>query len=149
MRFDGESTVFSYENDGGISLFSVEPPDGAITGGSGTPEEGAGATSTRIRWWITDEGNGIYDGGITGVGWFRITDLEHPNTSGYEGPFEDYTDKQIYDTAVASGGSLNSIFNEWNEAHGKVGDLTITSFILFLQSNPDTIGCVVPGGASG
>lgn len=149
MRFEGDSTVYSYENDGGISLFSVEPPEGAITGGSGDPEGGSGATSTRIRWWITDEGNGSYDGGITGVGWFRKTDAVNPNLSGYDGPFENYTDEEIYNTAVSSGGNLNSIFNEWNTMHGVVGDVTITAFTLFLQQDPDAGGCVTPGGATG
>lgn len=148
MRFDGESTVFSYENDGGIALFSVNPPEGAITGGSGDLEGGAGATSTRIRWWITDEGNGNYGGGITGVGWFRKTDTVHRNESGYDGPFEDYTDEQIYIIASTSGGTLNTIFNVWNTEHGVVGDLTITGFTFFLQQDKDASGCVIPGGVS-
>lgn len=149
MRFEGDSTVYSYENDGGISLFSVEPPEGAITGGSGDLEGGSGATSTRIRWWITDEGNGNYGGGITGVGWFRSTDSVHPNNSGYDGPFENYTDEQIYTIASTSGGNLNTIFNAWNTAHGIVGDPTITGFTLFLQQDKDASGCVIPGGATG
>lgn len=151
MVFDGESTVYSYENSGGISLFSVEPPEeGAIVGGSDNQESGSGATSTHIRWWIAyDESTSTYSGGITGVGWFRTTDSVHQNTSNYEGPFEQYTDEQIYRIALSSGGNLNSIFSEWNEKHSIVGDTTITGFVLFLQENPDATGCVTPGGATG
>lgn len=151
MRLDGESTVYSYDDDGGIALYSIEPPDGAFTGGSGDPEQGTGATSTRIRWWIAENAaGGGYSGGITGVGWFRKTDLEpNRNTSGYDGPFEGYTDAEIYQTAANSGGNLNSIFSAWNNAHSVIGDATITSFILMLQEHSEAVGCVTPGGATG
>lgn len=150
MRLDGESTVYSYDDDGGIALYSIEPPAGAITGGSGDPEQGTGATSTRIRWWIAENAGGGYSGGITGVGWFRTTDpAPNNNTTEYEGPFEYYTDEQIFQTAVQSGGNLNSIFSAWNNKHSVIGDITITRFILMLQEHSDAVGCVTPGGATG
>ena len=146
MRFDGESTVFSYENDGGISLFSVEPPEGAITGGSdGDPSQGSGAVATRIRWWIDKNPNPTgpeYIGGITGVGWFRT--WETPGLT-YKGPFEGVTDQQIYEEAKNTG-TLNNIFNTWNTT---ANQSDLAGFPLYLTENEETSGCISVGGITG
>lgn len=140
----GESTVYSYEQMGGIALYATDPPEGAIVGGSGDSSEGSGAVATRIRWWIAFDGTG-YSGGITGISWFRTSD---GYTLDYTGPFEGITDQQIYDYA-SNNGNLNEYFNNWNSKHSASGDLTITGFTWFLQTTGDAAGCVSPGGVSG
>lgn len=145
MRFDGESTILSYENDGGISLFSVEPPEGAISGGSGDPSQGSGAVATRIRWWIDENPDSTepkYIGGITGVGWFRIT--ETPGLR-YEGPFEYVSDDDIYNEARSTG-SLNKFFDSWNST---ASQSDLAGFPLFLTENEGASGCISVGGITG
>lgn len=145
-KVSGESTVYSYEQMGGIALYdaAVDPPDGAIVGGSGDSEEGSGAVATRIRWWIAYDGN-EYSGGITGISWFRLADGYNLQ---YTGPFEGVTDQELYEYAL-SNGNLNKYFNDWNSAHSASGDLTITGFTWFLQTEGNAVGCVSPGGVSG
>lgn len=145
----GESEVYSYSNEGGISLFAIDPPGGAVVGGSGDPSEGSGATATRFRWWILDNGDGTYQGGISGVGWFRSTDTKHPGSAQYPGPFEGMTDAQIYQAVQDNAGTLNSVFADWNSTHGVPGDTTIARFTLIVQENALAADCVTPGGAQG
>lgn len=140
----GESTVYSYEQMGGIALYAADPPDGAIVGGSGDSSEGSGAVATRIRWWIAFDGN-KYSGGITGNSWFRRSD---GYTLDYTGPFEGTTDQDLYEYALANG-NLNVYFNNWNSAHSSSGDITITMFTLFLQTTGNAADCVSPGGVIG
>ena len=147
MRFEGESTVYSYSNEGGISLFAAEPPDsGAIVGGSDDPAEGSGATATRLKWWILDNGDGTYSGGITGEGWFRTMDGAE-FASQYPGPFEGKSDSEIYQIALTDG-NLNVLFDAWNSAHSGVGDITIDLFIANLKTTA-AAGCIITGGVRG
>lgn len=142
--FEGDATVFSYASEGGISLYAVEPPDGAIAGGSSGTSQGSGATATRIRWWITQNDVGEYEGGITGEDWFRNSSYYGAPVSG---PFDAYTDEQIYEIAQRDG-NLNEIFTEWNNAHGGIGDTNIDRFVLVLKES-NAAGCVISGGVAG
>lgn len=147
MRMEGEATVYSYSNEGGIALFAADPPEsGAIVGGSRNPEEGSGATATRLRWWIMANGDGTYSGGITGEGWFRSSDGVDFAQS-YPGPFEGKTDEEIYEIA-STAGNLNSLFDAWNNAHSGVGDAIIDLFIANLKRTA-AAGCIISGGVSG
>ena len=138
-RFEGLSTVYSYESTGGIALYSVEPPEGAISGGSGGGE-GSQTQATRIRWWIMQNSDGSYSGGITGMGWFRnITQYGES----VDGPFDQFTDDQIYN--FASDGSLDEVFIPWNSAHSESSDVTIQLFVTHLKTN-GAAGCVIEGG---
>lgn len=137
-RYEGDSTVFSYGSEGGISLFSTEPPEGAISGGSGN--EGTQTQATRIRWWIIQKTDGGYEGGITGEGWFREVNYygEWIDT-----PFAEYDDPTIYD--YAQDGSLDEIFGPWNSKHSGSADTTIQKFVMHLKDN-GAGGCVLEGG---
>lgn len=136
-RIEGISEVYSYGKEGGIALFSTEPPDGAISGGSGN--EGTQTQATRIRWWILRNEDGSYDGGITGVGWFQ-------NVVGIEGPFDSTSIDDIYNTALLNG-HLNAYFGPWNSAHSGDTDTTIQKYIMHLKES-GAGGCVMEGGVS-
>lgn len=137
-RYEGDSTVFSYGNEGGISLFSTEPPDGAISGGSGN--EGSQTQATRLRWWIIQNPDGFYDGGITGEGWFREVSYEGEPI---ETPFALYSDAQIY--GFAEDGNLDEVFGPWNANHSGETDPTIQIFVMHLKMH-GAGGCVIEGG---
>ena len=115
MRFEGESTITTYEREGRVALFSSDIPDGAITGGSGNdPEDGTAGSITRIRWWIYyNSSTDSYEGGTTGDGWYRSTDNEPYRFS--NGPFEGEEDSVIYSHAEHDT-NLDYYFNAWNSA---------------------------------
>lgn len=139
-RYEGMSTVYSYEAAGGISLFSVEPPDGAISGGSGN--EGSETQATRIRWWILQNEDGTFSGGITGMSWFRNVQVLGQSV---DGPFDGITDEQIYE--AAKDGDLSEIFGPWNSAHSGDEDITIQMYVAYLKQN-GAGGCVIEGGVA-
>lgn len=140
-RIEGISEVYSYGKEGGIALFSNEPPEGAISGGSGN--EGTQTQATRIRWWILKNPDGSYSGGITGVGWFQ-------NVSQYgqsvDGPFDGVTEDEIYETAERDK-NLNYYFGPWNSEHSNPADTTIQLYVAHLKER-GAAGCVMEGGVS-
>ena len=139
-RVEGVSTVYSYEATGGIALFSTEPPEGALSGGSGGGE-GTQTQATRIRWWIILNEDNTYDGGITGEGWFRNV-CWYDNTP-IDSPFDRISDEQIY--LDAQDGNLDDIFGPWNSEHSVEGDSTIHRFSTYLIEH-GAAGCVSSGG---
>lgn len=138
-RFEGMATVYTYESAGGIALFSTEPPEGAISGGSGGGE-GSQTQATRIRWWIIQNNDGTYSGGVTGEGWFQ-------NISYYgqplDGPFDGIDVSKIYEYALD--GNLDEVFLPWNSEHSGSEDTTIQRFVMYLKEN-GAGGCVIEGG---
>lgn len=140
-RIEGISEVYSYGKEGGIALFSTEPPDGAISGGSGN--EGTQTQATRIRWWILRNEDGSYSGGITGMGWFQNVTQYGQSVAG---PFDGKTEDQIYEAAQTDG-NLNDFFGPWNSAHSSEEDTTIQLYVMHLKEN-GAGGCVMEGGVS-
>ena len=106
---NGVSPEISVPTDGyndqmGIALFSTN--NDSFVGDS--KSEGAVYHTARIYWVITRVSEGEFEGGITGDDWYF--DI---STS----PFYDErwnTEQEIWDQAVAEGGTLNAVFEAWN-----------------------------------
>ncbi len=96
----------SYAGNNGIALFQVD--EGESDTITSSDDEGSYAIGARIMWWIRNNGDGTYDGGITGQGWHR---------DGYaNNPFAYYTDEEIWNIA-SSTGNLNSIFEQMDNVY--------------------------------
>ena len=132
---EGISSELTYASNGGIALsVGEEPPEGAITGSG---NRGEVTQSSRIRWWIVSNGDGTYDGGITGTGWY-IGVENSPFPAGT-------TETDIYNHA-ANELNLDHYFIPWNEAHQNDGGNF--AFIAYLYEQ-GAGGCVVNGGVGG
>ncbi len=96
-----------YAANGGISLFSTREAGETITSSDQGGEQVFGG---RILWEITDNGDGTYSGGITGVDWCREQYTE-------DNPFINYTNEQIWNIAEQNR-NLNQIFSEFRSIYG-------------------------------
>ena len=147
----GESVVYTYESSGGISLFRTAPPgdEGIITGSGNTPGEGEEVAANHIRWWVLDNGDGTYQGGITGEGWYieEIPFTIGTNIVYIHGPFYErgMTEAEIFAYAVKHE-NLNEFFQAWNSAHAQAGDSTISDFITYIHWGSKDPSCAVGGG---
>lgn len=133
----------SYGRDGGISLYSVgDDESGTITGGSG--DSGSYPTSSRIYWTITrvedpSQPDGYsYSGGITGVSWF---------TNISQSPFADprYDEPSEIWQIASSTGTLNEVFNAWNEDTSYDGEEKRSYFMYYLSVNARGCSSSSPG----
>lgn len=98
LQVNGEG----YLEDGGIAMYSADGGGGTISGGSN--EYGSYDSEFRIYWTITDNGDGTYSGGVTGVSWFTEA-----------GPFAGVTDvSKIWDAAQDA--NLVEYFGPWNSS---------------------------------
>ena len=121
----------SYNQNGGVALFSANEDGDTVSGGSGNA--GEYPTSTRIRWTVTrtpdDSPDGYsYVGGITGNnGWY---------TDDLNSPFYGVEDEDIAEVAFRDG-NLNFYFNVWNEDQSTDGQVKRAQFALTAAS----LGC--------
>lgn len=104
-----------YLEDGGIAMYSAESGGGTISGGSN--EYGSYDSEFRIYWTITDNGDGTYSGGVTGVDWF--TD---------RGPFNGVTDISAIWHA-AQDANLVEYFGPWNSSTNSLDKLDYLNYL--------------------
>lgn len=122
----------SYNQNGGVALFSANEDGDTVSGGSGN--DGEYPTSTRIRWTVTrtadDSPDGYsYVGGITGNnGWYT----DDPNS-----PFYGVVDDEDIAEAAFRDGDLNFYFNAWNEDQSIDGQVKRATFAVTAAS----LGC--------
>lgn len=93
-----------YAANGGISLFSTRETGDTITS---SDQGGDHILGGRILWWITNNGDNTFGGGITGSGWCREDYTE-------DNPFIRYADQQIWNIASRDG-NLDTIFSEFQD----------------------------------
>lgn len=120
----------TYSSGGGISLFSAGDDGETIVGGSG--DQGSNPTSARIYWEMTRTPNGsggyTYSGGISNVSWYT----EVPTSPFAVPPYNDPA--KLWE--IASGtGSLNEVFDAWNEDQGDAGTEKRAHFLYFISQN--------------
>lgn len=135
----GEATVTtegSYEDYGGVSVYSVDPPSEAIIGSGG---RGTVTTSNQIRWWIARDASEKIIGGIQGEDWYDVVegyDLDTGEIKIVYGPFYQKDREDMLNEAQNTG-ALNSYFDDWNiSAEDKLW------YIMRLENT----GCVTLGG---
>lgn len=143
----GESTVYSYEAQGGIAVMSADSPDpGTVSGGSGGDESGEVGVPTRILWSITYDGTN-YTGGITATKFYfdaiQVVDMWGEQTQIY-GPFYGWNAADLYQHAVNNGGHLNDVFLAWNTGEHSS---SVSSFVTYLEH--ELPSCVNRGQVGG
>ncbi|OUN30268.1 hypothetical protein [Blautia sp. An81] len=104
-----------YLEDGGIAMYSADSGGGTISGGSN--EDGSYDSEFRIYWTITDNGDGTYSGGVTGVSWFTET-----------GPFLNVTNISEIWTA-AQDANLVEYFGPWNNSTDSLDKLAYLNYL--------------------
>ena len=114
LQLDGEG----YLDEGGIATYSADSGGGTISGGSN--EYGSYDSEFRIYWTITDNGNGTYSGGVTGVSWFFG-----------RGPFAAESNvANIWNAARDA--NLIEYFGPWNSSTDSLDKL---AYLNFLRDN--------------
>lgn len=104
-----------YLEDGGIAMYSADSGGGTISGGSN--EDGSYDSEFRIYWTITDNGDGTYSGGVTGVSWFTE-----------RGPFLNVTNISEIWTA-AQDANLVEYFGPWNNSTDSLDKLAYLNYL--------------------